>query len=113
MRLFVLVLSLLLVLCGCDDIRDNTAKQSFFIEGGLPEIGEFSKGQVKNYYQDTVRYEISPVEGVDVLIPFIGSSRKFFPTELSSFGFGTTYHSYGFCLSSGDIVFEANDDITS
>jgi len=93
------------------DIRqkDKTdASPVFYIDGELPDIGEFS-GTSERFYKEYTPNFI-PSDEYGKVIPYIGSYRTFSNNE-TKYPINIGYSSYGLCTVDGRIVMDASDAV--
>lgn len=118
MKKIIPVIALILAVfasCSKSDISENniqtpktnhigkSSAPEFFIEGELPNIGEFS-GKSERFHSQYTPYFI-PCEKYGQLLPYIGTHKIFSDVEQSGVKMG--FSSYGFCTQDGRIVMDA------
>ena len=89
--------------------RDN--KNTFYINGELPDIGEFSLNIHRFYDEYTPNF--IPSDEYGEILPFIGKSKLYQTSYDDGFYASQIYSSYGFCTVDGKIVCDANENYES
>lgn len=90
-----------------NDISSQTPPNTFYIKGGLPDIGEFTGKIQDRFYEEYTPYFI-PSQEYGSIVPYIGSQKEYSTSD----GWGRQrYFSYGFCTPEGKIVMDAYDKI--
>ncbi len=118
-RICLLILSSLLMLTSCQIVEKTAMSQNddesktFYIEGELAEIGDFSGNlQNKRYYNEYTT-EFLPSEDYKTVLPFVSKTVRYQTSQIGENDFKASrlYNSYGFCTVDGKIVMDARDDI--
>ena len=89
------------------DTEPTDGVPTFFVDGELPEIGEFSgKKHSNRFYEDYTPHFI-PSDEYNTLLPFVGSIKEY-KTE---WGDKHHYAAYGLCTADGRIVMDAQQSV--
>ena len=91
------------MLCSC-----GNGAPVFYIDGELPEIGEYSGKNSAGRFYDSYTPVFLPSDDYGTVIPFIGSNKIFRPSSEFEYGFSGQFRKMGFCTPDGRIVMDAS-----
>ncbi len=114
-KYLILVLTfLILVLCSCnneiqhDNAFEIVGDNEFFIKGELPDIGEYSNGEIFSRFYESFTPNFIPSDKYGMIIPFIGKNKDYYLKDTQTNDqYSTNYSFYGFCTPDGRIVMDA------
>ena len=86
--------------------EEPSSSMVFFIDGNLPDIGEFSGKTQERFYPDYTP-DFIPSDAYGKIIPYVGEYRIFSSPE-PEYETRMGYSSYGFCTEDGKIVMDAS-----
>jgi len=94
-----------------DDVERTEKPPVFYIDGELPEIGEFTgKSQKDRFYNEYTPYFI-PSDMYGTVLPYIGGVKEYKTTYDEEWVETMIYCSYGLCNAEGKIIMDAQEAI--
>lgn len=113
-RIIALILLSLLFLTSCQttpvdtsEPAESTPTDVFYIDGELPDIGEFSSHRPTGRFYPEITTDFIPSNEYGEIIPYIGKYKIYSRGSATS-----ASSSYGFCTPDGKIVMDATPQIS-
>ncbi len=106
-----ILLALVLILPSCtkDVTDDSENKIVFYIDGELPDIGEFSGSKKTEHFHGAYTPDFIPSDDYGEIIPYIGEYKIYSTSGETDWHAEQGYASYGFCTPDGKIVMDASE----
>ncbi len=85
----------------------DAPKTEFYIDGDLPEIGEYTGNKWYDRFYDEPTYTFIPSDEYGTIIPYVGKVKAYSTSDYPDDSAMYTYFS-GFCTTDGKIVMDAS-----